>query len=118
MRTLLYRVGQEPVDCEAEIADFGSIIDAPEIAWMTVHLLKIGIVYDACGKAGGKPVCQVLGTTPIYGDFLVTCIDWDDDGITEATPITDGFAAMVKHMVFDKDYGRGAWEGRGEHGDD
>lgn len=118
MRTLLYRVGREPIDCEAEIADFASIIGAPEIGWTTVRLLKIGIVHDVRDKDSGKPVCQVLGTTPIYGDFLVTCIDWDDDGTTEATSITDGFASMVKHMVFTKGYGKDVGESEERHGDD
>lgn len=118
MRTLLYRVGQEPVDCEAEAADFASVIGAPEIEWMTVRLLKMCIVRDARDKESGKPVCQVLGTTPIYGDFLVTCIDWDDNGTTEITPITDGFASMVRHMVFNKGYGKDEGEGGEKHGDD
>ena len=106
MRTLLYRVGQEPVFFDAEIADFPAVIGAPEIEWMTVRFLKICIVRDSRGAESGKPVCQVLGKTPIYGDFLVTCIDWDDDGNTEATPMTDGFASMVKHMLFNHDYGK------------
>ena len=106
MRTLLYRVGQEPVDYDVEIPDFSAAIGAPEIEWMTVRFLKLCIVRDSRGEKSGKPVCQVLGKTPIYGDFLVTCIDWDDDGNTEATPMTDGFASMVKHMLFNHDYGK------------
>ena len=106
MRTLLYRVGQEPVDFDAEIPDFPAAIGAPEIEWMTVRFLKLCIVRDSRGEESGKPVRQVLGKTPIYGDFLVTCIDWDDDGNTEVTPMNDGFASMVKHMLFNHEYGK------------
>ena len=41
MRTLLYRVGQEPVDYDVEIPDFPAAIGAPEIEWMTVRFLKL-----------------------------------------------------------------------------
>ena len=108
MKTLLYRVGQEPIDCEAEIADFPAVIGAPEIEWMTVRFLKLCIVRDSRNAESGKPVCRVLGKTPIYGDFLVTCIDWDDEGNTEATSITDGFASMAKHMIVSDNYGKDA----------
>ena len=115
MRTLLYRVGQEPVFYEAEIDDFASVIDAPELDWMTVRFLKVCIVRDARDKDSGKPVCQVLGKTPIYGDFLVTCVDWDDDGNTWATSVDNGFAAMVQHMLFNHEYGKKKEE---THGND
>ena len=117
MRTLLYRVGQEPVDYDAEIPDFAAVIGAPEIEWMTVRFLKLCIVRDSRGADSGKPVCQVLGKTPIYGDFLVTLMDWDDEGNTWASPINDGFASMVKHMLFNHEYGKKA-EGKDSHGND
>lgn len=115
MRTLLYRVGEEPVFKEVEKADFASVIDAPELEWMTVRFLKMCIICDARGEASGKPVCQVLGKTPIYGDFLVTCVDWDDDGNTWETSVTDGFASMIQHMIFSKTYGKDAGKGSGSN---
>ncbi len=118
MRTLVYRVGQEPIDYDAEIEEFAHVIGAPEIEWMTVRLLKLCIVRDARDKDSGKPVCQVLGKTPIYGDFLVTCVDWDDEGNTWAIPVTDGFASMVRHMLFNHEYGKQAKGSEDSHGDD
>jgi hypothetical protein len=106
MRTLLYRVGQEPVFHEAEKEEFATIIDAPELEWMTVRFLKMCVICDARGVESGKPVCQTLGKTPIYGDFIVTCVDWDDDGNTWETDVNDGFAAMIRHMIFNKEYGK------------
>lgn len=120
MRTLLYRVGQEPVFHEAEKEEFATIIDAPELEWMTVRFLKMCVICDARGVESGKPVCQTLGKTPIYGDFIVTCVDWDDDGNTWETDVNEGFAAMIRHMVFNKEYGKGLGpkEKEDEHGDD
>ena len=51
MRTLLYRVGQEPVLHEAEKEEFATIIDAPELEWMTVRFLKMCVICDALTSA-------------------------------------------------------------------
>ena len=62
----------------------------------------ICVIHDADGKAAGKKLNRLLGKTPLYGDFLVCGIAWDDDGVTDAVALTNQQVNLVKNVIFDR----------------
>lgn len=104
MRMLLYQPGKEPVekDVEPNVESFSPILGTDQYEWMTVRMLMLCVIHDPAGKQAGGQLNRLLGTTPIYGDFLVCGIDWDQDGNTFATPIDDKRIGLLKSVIFNK----------------
>ena len=104
MRMLLYRPGMEPIeqDVEASVESISPVLGTDQYEWMTVRMLMLCVIHDPHGKDEGKGLNRLLGTTPLYGDFLVCGIDWDKDGNTFATALDDKCIGMVKSIIFNK----------------
>ncbi len=104
MRMLLYRPGNGPeeLDVDASVEALTPVLGTDQYEWMTVRLLGFCVIHDPEGKASGKPLNRMLGMTPIYGDFLVCGIEWDDDGNTRATPVSLRLRQLLMHTVFNK----------------
>lgn len=104
MRMLLYKPGCDPqeVDVKASELELSAIVGTREYEWMTVRMLGICVIHDSGGKAAGKKLNRMLGMTPIYGDFLVCGITWDNDGNTSAISLADKQVALLKDIVFNK----------------
>ena len=104
MRMLLYRPESEPIeqDVDASVDSITPVIGTDQYEWMTVRMLMLCIIHDPNGKDKGMRLNRILGTTPIYGDFLVCGIDWDKDGNTFATPLDDQRIGLLKNVIFNK----------------
>ena len=104
MKMLLYRPGEKPVetDVEASVESLAQVLGTDQYEWMTVRMLGFCVIHDPDGKAEGKPLNRLLGMTPLYGDFLVCGIDWDDNGNTRATPISVRLRSLLIDTIFNK----------------
>lgn len=104
MRMLLYQPGEDPIetDVEASVESLAPVLGTDQYEWMTVRMLMFCVIHDPYGKDGGKALNRMLGTTPLYGDFLVCGIDWDKDGNTFATPLDDRKIELLKNVIFNK----------------
>lgn len=104
MRMLLYQPGEAPVerDVAADQDQLTELLGTSQYEWMTVRFLQICVIHDADGKAAGKKLNRLLGKTPLYGDFLVCGIAWDDDGVTDAVALTNQQVNLVKNVIFDR----------------
>ena len=104
MRMLLYRPGNDPqeVDVDASVEALTPVLGTDQYEWMTVRMLGFCVIHDPGGKEAGKPLNRLLGMTPIYGDFLVCGITWDNDGNTSATPIDLRLRQLLIKTIFNK----------------
>lgn len=104
MRMLLYRVDEEAA--EVDVADdaeaIGGILGTGEQGRMTVRMLRICILHDPEGGRAGRPLNRMLGRTPLYGDFLVCGIDWDDKGSMWAVALDEEQVQVVRDVIFDR----------------
>lgn len=104
MRMLLYRPGNDPqeVDVDASVEALTPVLGTDQYEWMTVRMLGFCVIHDPEGKEAGKLLNRLLGMTPIYGDFLVCGITWDNDGNTSATPIDLRLRQLLIKTIFNK----------------
>lgn len=104
MRMLLYQPGCDAraVDVEAEVPALAEVLGTEQYEWMTVRLLSFCVIHDPDGRAAGKPLNRMLGKTPIFGDFLVCGIEWDDNGVTKAISLTPRQMGLLTNTVFNK----------------
>lgn len=104
MKMLLYRPGMGPseVNVEPSVESIAPFVGTDQYEWMTVRMLGFCVIHNPEGKATGGPLNRMLGKTPLFGDFLVCGIAWDDEGNTRATPVSVRLRKLLVETIFNK----------------
>lgn len=104
MKMLLYKPGCDPTTCdvEASVEALTPVLGTDQYEWMTVRMLHFCVIHDPEAKDKGLPLNRVLGQTPIYGDFLVCGLDWDEEGNSKVLPVNLGLRRLLVETIFNK----------------